>query len=83
VINHSQQPRNPTDNSMFSQIHTRVVIHETTSIIPCRGGGGGLLHSLPPRDMATSKGETVPGKGHRSPGVRLTPPPNQSLRVYK
>jgi hypothetical protein len=41
VINHSQQPRNPTDNSMFSQIRTRVIIHETTSILPCRGGGGG------------------------------------------
>jgi hypothetical protein len=37
---------------MFSQIHTRVITNETTSILPCRGGGGGLLHSLPPRDIA-------------------------------
>jgi hypothetical protein len=28
-------------------------------------------------------GETVTGKGCSSPGVRLTPPPSQSLRVYE
>jgi hypothetical protein len=37
---------------MFSQIRTRAIIHETTSILPCRGGGGGLLRSLSPRDIA-------------------------------
>jgi hypothetical protein len=25
---------------MFSQIYTRAIIHETTSILTCRGGGG-------------------------------------------
>jgi hypothetical protein len=29
--------------------HTRAMIHETTGILPCRGGGDGLLHSLSPR----------------------------------
>jgi hypothetical protein len=29
---------------MFSQIRTRAMIHETTGIMPCRGGGDGLLH---------------------------------------
>jgi hypothetical protein len=41
VISHSQQPqpRKPTGNSLFSQIHTRSMIRETTGILPCRGGG--------------------------------------------
>jgi hypothetical protein len=62
VINHSQQPRKPTDNSMFSQIHTRVIIHETTGIMPCRGGGAGLLHSLsiPTRYRLFGRLEQVP-----------------------
>jgi hypothetical protein len=47
---------------MFPQIRTRVIIHETTSILPCRGGGGGLLHSLSPRDIAFSKGLNVDGR---------------------
>jgi hypothetical protein len=41
---------------MSSQVLTRVIIHETTSILPCRGGGGGVLHSLSPRDIAFSGG---------------------------
>jgi hypothetical protein len=65
VTNHSQrQPRNPTDNSTFSQIRTHAIIHETTSILPCRGDGGGLLHSLSPRDIAFSEG--LNGFPHRS-----------------
>jgi hypothetical protein len=44
VINHSQQPRKPTDNTMFSQIHTRVIIHETTSTLPYRGGAEGVSY---------------------------------------
>jgi hypothetical protein len=44
VISHSQQPRKPTDNSMFSQIRTRAMIHETTGTLPCHGDGKGLLH---------------------------------------
>jgi hypothetical protein len=33
---------------MFFQIHTRVIIHETTGILPCaRGGGGDLLRTWP------------------------------------
>jgi hypothetical protein len=40
----SLAPRKPTGNSMFSQIRTRAMIHETTGIMPCRGGGDGLLH---------------------------------------
>jgi hypothetical protein len=36
VINRSsQQPRNPTDNSLFPQIRTCVITHETTGILPC------------------------------------------------
>jgi hypothetical protein len=38
VISHSQQPRKPTDNSLFSQIRTRIMIHETTGSLLCRGG---------------------------------------------
>jgi hypothetical protein len=49
VVNHLQQPRKPTDNSVFSQIRARVIATpETTSTLPCRGGGGCLLHSLSP-----------------------------------
>jgi hypothetical protein len=57
MTNHSQQPRNPTDNSLFSQIRTRIMTHETTGILPCRGcREAGLLHSLSPRDIAFSEG---------------------------
>jgi hypothetical protein len=45
MISHSQQPRKPTDNSMFSQIRTRAMTHETNGSLPCRGGGGGLLRA--------------------------------------
>jgi hypothetical protein len=57
VINHLQQPRKPTDNSLFSKNRTRVMTrHETTGSLPCRFGGEGFLHSLSPRDIALSDG---------------------------
>jgi hypothetical protein len=30
--------------------------HEATGILPCRGGGEGLVHSISPRDIAFSEG---------------------------
>jgi hypothetical protein len=47
---------------VFPNSHTRqpyVIIHETTSILPCRGGGGGILHSLSPRDIAFSEAQSL------------------------
>jgi hypothetical protein len=74
VINHSQQPpmkpyTQATRNSLFSQIRTRAMTHETTGSLPCRGGeqsgGEGLLRSLSPRDIAFL---TDSGLGGQPPG---------------
>jgi hypothetical protein len=59
VINHSQQPRKPTGRSLFSQICTRIMIHETAGILPCRGvaeRGSYIVYHLSPRDIAFSEG---------------------------
>jgi hypothetical protein len=52
--NNHENPQ--TGNSLFSQIRTRVMIHETTGILPCRGVREGLLHSPSPRNIAFSGG---------------------------